>query len=132
MSPYTVICRIPFVYVYVSCGWIMWLLVKYYSAYVILRQRFLTSGEASINEWHEQYMQGSLDKTGKEEGKGVLAALKHFKQLFDPSEVSKLVWPTQKEQAFGIRQAIKKTRGAGCSEALEAAFAHLGRQSHVI
>jgi len=32
-------------------------------------------------------MQGSLDKTGKEEGKGVLAALKHFKQLFDPSEV---------------------------------------------
>jgi len=75
------------VYVYVSCAWIMWLLVKYYSAYVILRQRFLTSGEASINEWHEQYMQGSLDKTGKEEGKGLLAALKHFKQLFDPSEV---------------------------------------------
>jgi len=75
------------VYVYLSCAWIMWLLVKYYSAYVILRQRFLTSGEASINEWHEQYMQGSLDKTGKEEGKGVLAALKHFKQLFDPSEV---------------------------------------------
>ena len=74
-------------YVYLSCAWIMWLLVKYYSAYVILRQRFLTSGEASINEWHEQYMQGSLDKTGKEEGKGVLAALKHFKQLFDPSEV---------------------------------------------
>ena len=74
-------------YVYVSCAWTMWLLVKYYSAYVILRQRFLTSGEASINEWHEQYMQGSLDKTGKEEGKGVLAALKHFKQLFDPSEV---------------------------------------------
>ena len=74
-------------YVYVSCAWIMWLLVKYYSAYVILRQRFLTSGEASINEWHEQYMQGSLDKTGKGEGKGVLAALKHFKQLFDPSEV---------------------------------------------
>ena len=65
----------------------MWLLVKYYSAYVILRQRFLTSGEASVNEWQEQYMQSSLDKRGKEEGKGVLAALKHFKQLFDPSEV---------------------------------------------
>lgn len=75
-------------YVYISCFWIMWLLVKYYSAYVILRQRFLTSGEASVNEWHEQYMQSSLDKTQKEEGKGVLAALKHFKQLFDPSEVS--------------------------------------------
>jgi len=80
------------VYVYVSCAWIMWLLVKYYSAYVILRQRFLTSGEASINEWHEQYMQGSLDKTGKEEGKGVLAALKHFKQLFDPSEVCRSLY----------------------------------------
>lgn len=65
----------------------MWLLMKYYSAYVILRQRFLTSGEASVNEWQEQYMQSSLDKKGKEEGKGVLAALKHFKQLFDPSEV---------------------------------------------
>lgn len=61
--------------------------MKYYSAYVILRQRFLTSGEASVNEWQEQYMQSSLDKKGKEEGKGVLAALKHFKQLFDPSEV---------------------------------------------
>ncbi|KAL0050237.1 hypothetical protein WJX82_006955 [Trebouxia sp. C0006] len=82
---------IPFVYVYLSCAWIMWLLVKYYSAYVILRQRFLTSGEASINEWHEQYMQGSLDKTGKEEGKGVLAALKHFKQLFDPSEMETIM-----------------------------------------
>ena len=65
----------------------MWLLVKYYSAYVILRQRFLTSGEASVNEWQEQYMSSSLDKRGKEEGKGVLAALRHFKQLFDPSEV---------------------------------------------
>ncbi|DBA95065.1 TPA: hypothetical protein ACH3X1_002578 [Trebouxia sp. C0004] len=82
---------IPFVYVYVSCAWIMWLLVKYYSAYVILRQRFLTSGEASINEWHEQYMQGSLDKTGKDEGKGLLAALKHFKQLFDPSEMETIM-----------------------------------------
>ena len=80
-------CRLPFVYVYISCFWIMWLLVKYYSAYVILRQRFLTSGEASVNEWQEQYMQSSLDKKIKEEGKGVLAALKHFKQLFDPSEV---------------------------------------------
>ncbi len=70
------------------------MLVKYYSAYVILRQHFLTSGEASINEWHEQYMQSSLDKTGKEEGKGVMAALKHFKQLFDPSEVGKLIWST--------------------------------------
>ena len=83
----TALCRLPFVYVYISCFWIMWLLVKYYSAYVILRQRFLTSGEASVNEWQEQYMQSSLDKRGKEEGKGVLAALKHFKQLFDPSEV---------------------------------------------
>ena len=79
--------RLPFVYVYISCFWIMWLLVKYYSAYVILRQRFLTSGEASVNEWQEQYMSSSLDKRGKEEGKGVLAALRHFKQLFDPSEV---------------------------------------------
>ena len=80
-------CRLHFAYVYISCFWIMWLLMKYYSAYVILRQRFLTSGEASVNEWQEQYMQSSLDKKGKEEGKGVMAALKHFKQLFDPSEV---------------------------------------------
>ena len=66
----------------------MWLLVKYYSAFVILRQRFLTSGEASINEWHEQYMQNTTnDSETKEESKGVIAALKHFKQLFDPTEV---------------------------------------------
>lgn len=82
----------------------MWLLVKYYSAYVILRQRFLTSGEASINEWHEQYMQGSLDKAGKEEGKGVLAALKHFKQLFDPSEV------THSRQLFDPNEVKEKKR----------------------
>ncbi|KAL3131896.1 hypothetical protein ABBQ38_007601 [Trebouxia sp. C0009 RCD-2024] len=80
-----------FAYVYISCFWIMWLLMKYYSAYVILRQRFLTSGEASVNEWQEQYMQSSLDKKGKEEGKGVLAALKHFKQLFDPSEMETIM-----------------------------------------
>ena len=65
----------------------MWLLVKYYSAFVILRQRFLTSGEASINEWHEQYMQGAIGSETKQESKGVIAALKHFKQLFDPTEV---------------------------------------------
>ena len=86
-----VACRLPFAYVYISCFWIMWLLVKYYSAFVILRQRFLTSGEASINEWHEQYMQGAIGSETKQESKGVIAALKHFKQLFDPTEVMPLL-----------------------------------------
>ena len=83
-------CRLPFAYVYLSCLWIMWLLKKYYSAFVILRQRFLTSGELSTNEWHEQYMQTAVDDKSKADlGKGkMLAALRQLQQLFDPNEVS--------------------------------------------
>jgi hypothetical protein len=50
-------CRIPFVFVFIAIFYIFWLLEKYYRAYVVLRQHYLTGGEKLINEWHQHYME---------------------------------------------------------------------------
>ncbi|KAK9836955.1 hypothetical protein WJX81_002590 [Elliptochloris bilobata] len=45
-----------FVFVYCFTFWVMWLLIKYYQSYTVLRQRYLTGGEALLNEWNSRFL----------------------------------------------------------------------------
>ena len=39
------VCRVAFAFVYVLTAYVCFLLLKYYQAYAILRQRYMTGGE---------------------------------------------------------------------------------------
>ena len=53
------------VFVYITTGYVCFLLLKYYQAYAILRQRYMTSGEAMINQWHERVCNAPKGGKGK-------------------------------------------------------------------
>ena len=59
------LCRVAFVFVYVLTAYVCFLLLKYYQAYAILRQRYMTGGEAMINQWTQRVCKGSQCTTGK-------------------------------------------------------------------
>ena len=64
------LCRVAFVFVYVLTAYVCFLLLKYYQAYAILRQRYMTGGEAMINQWTQRICKGSQCATGEaSEGK---------------------------------------------------------------
>ena len=54
-----------FVFVYVLTAYVCFLLLKYYQAYAILRQRYMTGGEAMINQWTQRICKGSKGAAGK-------------------------------------------------------------------
>ena len=58
-------CRVAFVFVYVLTAYVCFLLLKYYQAYAILRQRYMTGGEAMINQWHDRICNGPKCTEGK-------------------------------------------------------------------
>ncbi|CAK0783273.1 hypothetical protein CVIRNUC_006472 [Coccomyxa viridis] len=60
-STYWVAC----VFVYITTGYVCFLLLKYYQAYAILRQRYMTGGEAMINQWHERVCNAPKGGKGK-------------------------------------------------------------------
>ncbi len=93
------LCRVAFVFVYVLTAYVCFLLLKYYQAYAILRQRYMTGGEAMINQWTQRVCKGSQCTTGKpseEKASGDGARMWNaFRALVDvnaqvevPSEVS--------------------------------------------
>ena len=53
------------VFVYITTGYVCFLLLKYYQAYAILRQRYMTGGEAMINQWHERVCNAPRGARGK-------------------------------------------------------------------
>ena len=70
-----VLCRVAFVFVYVLTAYVCFLLLKYYQAYAILRQRYMSGGEAMINQWTQRICKGSTCTTrnlseGKPRGEG--------------------------------------------------------------
>lgn len=50
---------------YVATAYVCFLLLKYYQAYAILRQRYMTGGEAMINQWHDRICNGPKCANGK-------------------------------------------------------------------
>ena len=61
----TLPCRVACVFVYITTGYVCFLLLKYYQAYAILRQRYMTGGEAMINQWHERACSAPKGARGK-------------------------------------------------------------------
>lgn len=76
------VCRIPFIFVFVTIFYVFWLMLKYYRAYTVLRQHYLMGGEKLINEWHAHFMerQQSDGETRKEN-----TALFMLRHMFDVS-----------------------------------------------
>ena len=58
-------CRVACVFVYITTGYVCFLLLKYYQAYAILRQRYMTGGEAMFNQWHERVCNAPKGAKGK-------------------------------------------------------------------
>ena len=50
-----------FVFMYGAAIYVCWLLRRYYRAYVVLRQRYLTGGELLLSEWHAAYLKATDD-----------------------------------------------------------------------
>lgn len=79
--------RVAFVFVYVLTAYVCFLLLKYYQAYAILRQRYMTGGEAMINQWSQRICKGSTGAAGepseaKATGEG-LRVWNAFRELVD-------------------------------------------------
>ncbi|EIE23622.1 hypothetical protein COCSUDRAFT_63149 [Coccomyxa subellipsoidea C-169] len=54
---------VAFAFVYLATAYVCWLLLKYYQAHAILRQRYMTGGEALINQWHDRIIKGQANST---------------------------------------------------------------------
>ncbi|CAL8472023.1 g11565 [Coccomyxa elongata] len=54
---------VAFAFVYLATAYVCWLLLKYYQAHAILRQRYMTGGEALINQWHDRIINGQANST---------------------------------------------------------------------
>ncbi|KAK9804567.1 hypothetical protein WJX73_000229 [Symbiochloris irregularis] len=98
---------VPFVYVYIVILYTCWLLVKYYQQYVVLRQHYLTGGEALINEWHQQFMEHKEQEV-KEGGHNVIekrdkkTILQNIRRMFDPSHPMDTIAEELDDAASGI------------------------------
>ncbi|KAK9817083.1 hypothetical protein WJX72_009273 [[Myrmecia] bisecta] len=71
-----------FVFVWMACLYIMWLLALYYRAYVRLRQNWLSGAEGLVHDWHKQQVKNDAKERG---------AVQKFRTLFDPTSMDTIL-----------------------------------------
>ena len=81
------LCRVACIFVYAVTGYVCFLLLKYYQAYAILRQRYMTGGEAMINQWTNRICKGDACKRSEDKGRtdSGMRAWNAFRELVDVS-----------------------------------------------
>lgn len=81
------LCRVACIFVYAVTGYVCFLLLKYYQAYAVLRQRYMTGGEAMINQWTNRICKGDACKPSKDKGRtdSGMRAWNAFRELVDVS-----------------------------------------------
>lgn len=71
-------CRVPFIFVFITIFYVFWLMTKYYRAYVVLRQHYLTGGERLLNEWHAHFMERQASDQDTRKKNTALFILRHM------------------------------------------------------
>ena len=109
------LCRVACIFVYAVTGYVCFLLLKYYQAYAVLRQRYMTGGEAMINQWTNRICKGDACKPSEDKGRtdSGMRAWNAFRELVDVSAQVRgtkhvlavlLCWPERPCGMFCITQ----------------------------